>query len=58
MFEKELLIPLCFFILSNIMTTIYVVFVGSKISVQQKYISTVFDEIIKHYSKNGGSNGR
>lgn len=53
--DSNFLIPLCFFILSNIMVTIYVVSVGSKISAQQKYISTVFDEIIKHYSKNGDS---
>ena len=32
------------------MTTVYVIYVGSHISAQQKYISSVFDEIIKNYS--------
>lgn len=51
--SENLSILLCFFILSIILLCINVVYVGSKISAQQKYISTVFDEIIKHYSKNG-----
>lgn len=54
----NLLIAIFMLIFSNIATCILIITVGLKIYQRQGYISTVFDNIVKNYSKNGDSNGR